>query len=476
MTNRTFSYLFATLLAFMLSAGRSSTLDARIVKGIVTCGETKLSKVIVTDGKKFTKTKNDGSFKMNIADSAQFVYVITPSGYCADWSGGAPEFYQTTEGKDFFAFDLIKTEDPSARYNIIAVGDPQPSKMSHCEECAGEPLDDICQTISELEGPTVGLVLGDVCFNKYDLMPVWKENIRRAGVPFYAVPGNHDQMEVNDDKKSLAEYNKNFGPENYAFFIGKDMIIMLDNIIQGMKKGKHNYTEGYSEDVISWVRGLMKHVPKHTHIYIGQHSPLNGRNKNNEFIYNGQKLVNVLNGHQLHFISGHNHVNYNFDYAPGIIEHNVAALCGTWWDAYHCKDGTPRGYKVYTKTDKGLKWYYKSVGKDKDFQYEIFRPGECQRNPESWVLNVWDIDSEWSVEWIEDEKYMGKMKQVKEYSPLHKAEIEATFAKKNKPVTSWKRTSKGRHYFAATPSPEAKKITFIIRTRFGGTRTETFNL
>ncbi|MBQ5673215.1 MAG: hypothetical protein IIV46_03285, partial [Phascolarctobacterium sp.] len=34
--------------------------------------------VIVTDGFKFTKTKKNGEFKMNLADSAKFVYIITP--------------------------------------------------------------------------------------------------------------------------------------------------------------------------------------------------------------------------------------------------------------------------------------------------------------------------------------------------------------------------------------------------------------
>lgn len=470
------SYI-AVLLALALSAGSASELRARIVKGIVTCGDEKLSKVIVTDGKNFTRTNKNGSFKMDIADSAQFVYIITPSGYCADWSSGAPEFYRKADGKDFFEFDLIKTGDPSSKYNIIAIGDPQPSKMRHCEEYAGEPLNDVRKTVSELEGPAVGLVLGDVCFNVYNLMGVWKESVKDIEVPFYAVPGNHDHVyEFKEDKKGISEYNNYFGPENYAFFIGKDMVIMLDNIILGMKSGKHNYCEGYTDGVISWVKDLMKYVPKNTYVYVGQHSPLNGRSKNNEFIHNGQRLVDALKGHQVHFISGHNHVNYNFDYAPGIIEHNVAALCGTWWDAYHCTDGTPRGYKVYTKTDNRLEWYYKSIGKDKNFQYEIFRPGECKMNPDSWVLNVWDVDSAWSVEWFEDSKHMGRMKQVQEYSPIHKTEIEATFARKNKPVTSWKRTRKGSHYFAATPSPEAKKITFLIKNRFGGTWTETFDL
>jgi hypothetical protein len=166
----------------------------------------------------------------------------------------------------------------------------------------------------------------------------------------------------------------------------------------------------------------------------------------------------------------------NFQYAPDVIEHNVAAICGTWWDAYHCKDGTPRGYKVYTNKEGSLTWYYKSVGKDRDFQYEIFLPGETKKNPESVVVNLWDYDRNWSVTWFEDGVHKGAMKSVKEYNPLHTAEVEATFAKKGKPVTNWKRTTKSNHYFAANPSEGARKITVIISNPFGKEWVENINL
>ena len=80
-----------TLLSFVLIC---SAAQARKVSGIVTSGEEKLSAVIVTDGKNFTQTKPNGKFKFEIEDDAQFVYIITPSGYAGDWSSGVPAFYQ----------------------------------------------------------------------------------------------------------------------------------------------------------------------------------------------------------------------------------------------------------------------------------------------------------------------------------------------------------------------------------------------
>ena len=78
--------------------------EARKVKGSVTCDGKGLSSVVVTDGESFTKTKGNGSFKFEIADSAEFVYIITPAGYAADWSKGSPEFYKKAENNDNFSY------------------------------------------------------------------------------------------------------------------------------------------------------------------------------------------------------------------------------------------------------------------------------------------------------------------------------------------------------------------------------------
>lgn len=466
---RLFILISAALCVMLLS----NELPARTVEGVVTCSGKKLSNVIVTDGYNFTKSRKNGDFKIELADSAEFIYIVTPSGYAADWSSGAPQFYQKIDEMTHYTFDLIKTGKPITSYNLIAVADPQPSKDLHCDEFDGAPLDDICKTISELKGVSVGLVLGDICFNTYHLMDRWKKSIMRAGIPFYAIPGNHDHYhKADNDMESINIYQENFGPENYAFFIGKDLVIMLDNIIYGLKSGSHHYSEGYSDYVLEWLEKLMTYIPSDAYIYVGQHSPTNGRavlagRKTTDLILNGQEFLNILAGRKVTIISGHNHINMNFRYSPEIIEHNVAAICGTWWDAYHCKDGTPRGYKVYTKQDKRLAWYYKSVGEEKDFQYEIFLPGEAQLNPESVVVNLWDYDENWTITWFEDGVSKGEMTRVEEKNHLHKAELETTFAKKGKPVTKWKRTTVSNHYFAATPSDGARKIIVHIQNPFG---------
>ena len=442
--------------------------QARVVKGKVTSGKEKLSGVIVTDGKSFTKTSRNGSFKLNIEDDAKFVFIVTPSGYAADWSSGVPQFYQKAQDKDFFEFDLIDLGKDESTYNIIAVGDPQPRSEKHSNIFAGEPLEDLCNTAASLENLTVGVVAGDITFDVFALMDNWKRDIVRTGIPFYTVPGNHDHdKKVNDDDRAaIAYYNEQFGPENYAFQIGNDYVLMLDNIIY---TGYRTYEEGYTEEVLTWVRNMMSFIPESSDIYIVQHSPLDGKHHEGRSV-NDMEILEILGDHNVTIISGHNHTHRNLEFSPKVMDHNIGAICGTWWDTYHSTDGTPRGFKLFTKSDNGLEWYYKAIGRDRNYQYEIYGLGETRLHPDCIVANVWDVDSAWKIEWYEDEKYMGAMERVGEYSPVHTAELDEAYSKTGKTPADYRRTKvDDKQFFAAKPSADAQVVTIVITDRFGHT-------
>jgi hypothetical protein len=84
------------------------TIEAKKVKGKVTCAGKGIPSVIVTDGKSFTQTAEDGSFRLKVSKDAEFVQIVTPSGYTADYSSGVPAFYKRVEGTDSFTFELNK--------------------------------------------------------------------------------------------------------------------------------------------------------------------------------------------------------------------------------------------------------------------------------------------------------------------------------------------------------------------------------
>ena len=71
--------------------------QARKVRGSVSAEGKPMAGVTVSDGYRFTSTGADGSFSLNTHKDARFVFVITPSGFVADFSSGAPELVY--EGK-----------------------------------------------------------------------------------------------------------------------------------------------------------------------------------------------------------------------------------------------------------------------------------------------------------------------------------------------------------------------------------------
>ena len=205
--------------------------EARKVSGKVISGKENLEGVIVTDGEHFTQTRHNGKFVLEIDEDAEFVYIVTPAGYAADWSSGVPAFYQRAEEKDYFVFDLLKT-DNSGDYSIIAVSDPQTKTKKHFSQFSALPMDELTETAGKLEGAVVGVILGDICWDSLELLEDYKNEIVRAGIPFYPVVGNHDhELAAKGDIETTAAYRKAMGPENYAFFLGKDAVICLDNII-----------------------------------------------------------------------------------------------------------------------------------------------------------------------------------------------------------------------------------------------------
>ena len=454
--------IFAVLLACMAVCG---IIEARKVSGIVKSADEKLSGVIITDGVNFTKTKKNGKFVLDIKDDAEFVYIVTPAGYVADWSSGVPQFYRRAQGKDKFVFDLQKTKGGSD-WSLLAIADPQTQNERHFTKFTGKPLEDLSQTAKGLaeEVVTVGLTLGDICWDSLPYQERFKQEIVRTGVPFYPVVGNHDhEKDVKGDVATTASYRKNMGPENYAFCLGKDVVIVLDNIIYDTQK---KYEEGYAEHVLAWVKGLVRQLPADAGLYIAQHSPLYKWFRNDR-IKNASQLLELVRGRKVTFISGHTHINNYLEYEKNITEHNVAAICGSWWVTDHCNDGTPGGYKVFNMRDGKLKWYYKSTGHDKDFQVEIFNLGQTPGHPNSIIANVWGYDPSWKVEWFEDGRPMGKMEQVIDYSPLYIKEINAVYADKGKATPRYKFPRTNDHYFAATPCQYAENVTVSVKNGEG---------
>ena len=466
------------LIILLLTASLCICAEARRVSGSVACGREALAGVIVTDGANFTQTDSDGKFKLDVADDARFVYIVSPAGYQPDFSTGAPQFYLPLTKAKKYHFELNRTADGDD-FTLFAVSDPQMKHERHLKKFCKEPLQDLTEQGQAhlAKHNTVGISLGDQGWNELEIFEPYKEAIAKTGIPFYSVIGNHDFIQNMGGKAAEATYEDSFGPVNWAFWLGKDLVVGVNNIrFRGEVKDPKvsgKYTEGYPEWTMDFMRGLLEYVPKGTHIFIAQHSPTY-RWWKDIYIINGKELIEMLDGYKVDFLSGHTHIFNNHRYTPDIRDHNPASICGTWWETIWCNDGTPRGYLIFDREGENLSWYWHNIDYPDDFQVEFIAKGESRFNPDCYLANVWDYDEDWKVEWTQDGTAMGTPELVADVSPTFIDQIEKKFG--DKPIPKYKQPRKNIHYFAVKPSEDASVIEISVTAPDGRHWAKEFNL
>ena len=219
------------LFILLLTASLCLVAEARRVSGKVACGKEALSGVIVTDGASFTTTGRNGKFKLDVADDARFVYIVSPSGYQPDFSTGAPQFYQALTEAKRYSFQLNRTRD-GKDFTILAVSDPQMKHERHLKKFCKAPLPDLtaqAQAHDSLRN-TVVVALGDAAWNELNMFDPYKKAIAKTGVPFYNVIGNHDFIQNIGGRAAQKTYEDFFGPTDWAFWLGGDLVVGLNNI------------------------------------------------------------------------------------------------------------------------------------------------------------------------------------------------------------------------------------------------------
>ena len=121
---------------------------------------------------------------------------------------------------------------------------------------------------------------------------------------------------------------------------------------------------------MAWVAEDLKYVDKSKKIVVAMHAPMTSAGLSPIVtLSGGNDLLGLLQGYQVEFLTGHTHTNHHAKIAEGVREHNVAAVCGTWWfnvksanggaDYDLCKDGSPTGYGVFKFNGTAVQWYYK---------------------------------------------------------------------------------------------------------------------
>ncbi len=502
------------------------------VKGIVHSDGVGLPGVVVSDGVEVTLTDEDGIYYLPSAKEHGYVFISVPGNYEVAYVNNLPQFYQrlspgsAVEQKDF---SLSKTDNTN--HVVIAMSDLHlANRNNDLEQFRSGFLADVNKTIADYKAAgkkVYGLTLGDLSWdsywysNKFSL-PEYLEEMYKVNCPIFNLMGNHDNDPYfQGDWLAEQTYKKIGGPTYYAFNLGDVHYIVLDNIeyintggAPGVM-GSRNYNTTIVQRQRDWLKKHLATIEDKTKpVVIGMHAPLYVRpqvnasgNYSKNFAMSGgnlfvQELAEFSN---VHVLSGHYHVNYTVEGTPTLTEHNIGAVCATWWwtgrngyaGNHLCKDGSPGGYAVWEQNSTDMEWYYKSIGYDRGYQFRAYDlntvhitaaahapnstdamlapyAGEyaAPGNQNEVLINVFGYDDKWTVEVIEDGKNLD-VKRVNALDPLHIISYTAKRLNVGAEPTSSFVTHNTSHLFRAKAASASSPLEIIVTDRFGNVYSET---
>ncbi|MDE6449712.1 MAG: calcineurin-like phosphoesterase C-terminal domain-containing protein [Muribaculaceae bacterium] len=461
-----------TIISLLLVSSLSAS--AAIVSGTVKSGKKALAGVTVSDGYNCVVTDKKGAFTLDVVPDANYVSVSTPAGYLPPVDSlNHPLFYLAVDpARESYDFNLIKNKRNDRRHAFMTQADIQVVAEEELVEYDRQVADarDHFKSMGNID--VFGLDCGDIVGDHPELYPSSLRHRAGLGFPVYHVMGNHDEQYYGrTHETSQKRFEQYFGPSNYSFNRGNVHYVAIDNCFY---IGRDYFYMGYvDERTFRWLEQDLANVPAGSNIVLFMHIPLKNEAGDQAFRYDGKSvsqetvnanhLIELLRPYNVHMITGHQHWNRNVEHHDSLYEHNTAAGCGLWWQTEVCEDGTPRGYGVYRVDGDKFDWYFKSTGFDQSHQMRVYLPGETPEAPDDIVANVWNADSQWRIEWLEDGKVMGEMTRFTARDPL----TVSLIADRSKLKYSWTSASPNPHMFRATPVNPSAKITVRATDRSG---------
>lgn len=499
--------------------------------------------VTVSDGLDVTTTDSDGMYYIASLKRRGYVFISVPSGYRVAVNRSIPQFFRYTSDKSsqYEQRSFVLAPEDNTRHRVIVFTDTHLANRT----------DDIRQFTTgfhaDLERETVkarsegvklcAMSLGDLTWDEYwyanSYTPTtYAAQMADLDIPIFNSPGNHDNDPyIADDFGSEHAFRTNIGPTYYSFNIGAVHYIQLDNTLfinkggANGKLGDLSYTEGLSDDEFAWLAGDLKNVPAGTTLFVGMHIPYTTRyNVSSGSLQFGymmpaeqrSRLDALLADYKVHFVTGHTHIRYNNFVNGRITEHNIPAVCATWWwtgkytdsRCHICRDGVPGGYEVFdigAGSPDEVQWYYQPIGRSADYQFRAYDLNNClvtrakycpnvannfntvteslftqyacgydkTRKDNAVLINVFNWDVRWRVEVREIET--GKnltVRQIDAYDPLHVIHFNMARMNTNSAALTFPALLTS-HMFEATCSSAISTLEITVTDGFGRTYTET---
>lgn len=468
-----------------------------------------------------------------------YVFISVPKNYRVAVNRTIPQFFKrfkAAASSEYEQNTFILAPEANVKHRMLAFTDchlaNRTNDVSQFEQMF---KDDLREQIVNAKGeslPLYAVCLGDMSWdewwykNSYSIENYYR-TMEDLDVAIYNIPGNHDNDPyVPDDFKSENMFRKWIGPTYYSFNVGDIHYILMDNTIfrnsgasQGVVGNVQDYSQGLTANEMKWLEADLANVPAGSKVFVGMHIQYSNRPSKTadgsfQFAYAfpaeyRSEIVRMLQPFDVHFITGHTHINYTNDISAKVIEHNIAAVCATWWwtgyytsnKAHMCRDGAPGGYKIFNVLEDGtVKWAYKPMKRDASYQFrvydlnncyvtrEVFCPGAKSKVSDSFfsqyaygydkprsdnklLVNVFDYDEGWTVKAFEGSKELN-VERVDTYDPLHVVHFNMARMNTNSTAMTFP-TLKTSHMFEVQASDALSTVTVVATDRFGNEYRET---
>ena len=364
-----------------------------------------LANVAVTNGSDVVLTDKAGKYELPVGSEA-IIAVIKPSGYAVPLnSDNLPQFFYNHKpsgspksefpgvaptGKLPKSVDFgLYASNEGDNFTALVFGDPQAYNLDEIDYF----YRGVVAEVEGIKNVPFGLSLGDLVGNDLSLFNPYIQAVKKVGIPWYNLLGNHDlNFDAATDDRADETYEAHFGPANYAFNYGKVHFIVLDDVIYPDPRDSKGYWGGFREDQLQFIANDLKYVPKDHLIVLAFHIPLSEPDDDAFRDEDRNRLFSLLKDypHTLS-LSAHTHIQRQdfFDKKDGWLQekphhhYNVGTTSGDWYSGKLdekgipisvMRDGTQKGYAFINFNGNQYTVDYKVAGKPKEHQMQVFAP------------------------------------------------------------------------------------------------------
>lgn len=419
-----------------------------------------IKNVVISDGYSVVVTDKKGKYEIDPHADAVAIFISTPSGYAFTNEKGIARHYTLLNNLNKSKnvnFDLLPLSKDDNEHQFIIWADPQTKNKKDVEKMMAQAVPDVQKWVASTGSGALlhGITVGDIAWDELNVFEDYNSAVEKMGIPFFQCLGNHDMdFNLGGDETSDNTFQKTYGPTYYSFNRGSVHYVIIDDV--RYLGSDRNYDGHISQPQLDWLRKDLSYISKEKLIVLCTHIPVHLAVKNK------QDLYSILEGRNVHIMSGHTHWHTNV-IKENIYEHNHGTVCGAWWTGPLCGDGTPCGYGVYKVKGTDLSWHYQTIGSSADHQFSI-HVSDYDATQKMLKVNIWNHDPAWKTEYAIDGIKKGSLEQYEGFDPVAYATMLGKDLPKPRGFAEPKMTD---HLFRAFIPVSAKEVTITVTDRFG---------